>query len=481
MNRVAIALAALMLVAAPLPATAGGLTGEPAVAAAFDLLDLWIEEQRAYREVPGLAAGVVYDQELIWAQGYGFSDPASERPATPATVYRIGSITKLFTATAVMQLRDAGKLRLDDPVARHLPWFRLASSFEGEPEITVRHLLTHTSGLPREAAFPYWTTHDFPTREEIVEVVPTQGAVYPPATTYKYSNLGMMLLGEIVAAVSGEPWAEYVEKHILDPLGMISSSAAPAAEERRRLTTAYLRRMADGSRQVSEYYDTRGLAPAAEMVSTVEDLARFAALQFRDAPRAEGAQILRGSTIREMHRPHWVKSDWSGGRGLGFSVSRRQGKTVVSHGGWVAGHRSHLLLVPAEKIAVIVMTSADDASPSFFGYRIYDILGPAIAGAVAPEPEEKVADPAWQRYLGVYADPWGWEYRVMILDGELTMYEHNYPPEEDPGDGLTPLTPVSEHTFKMPDGELVVFELGADGTVERVRRRYDYIYPREPE
>ncbi len=477
----AIALVLLLLAgplyAGALYAGASEIAKQAQVADAISLLDLWIEEQRAYHHLPGLALAVVYDQELVWARGYGLSDLEKQAPVSPETVFRIGSITKLFTATAIMQLRDAGKLRLDDPVSKHLPWLEVKSTFEGEPEITVRHLLTHTSGLPREAAFPYWTTHDFPTSEQIRKAVPGQDAVYPPASKYKYSNLGMALLGEIVTAVSGEPWAGYLEKHVFQPLGMSHTSAAPGERLRRKMTTAYLRRAADGSRKIADYYETRGMAPAANIVSNVTDLARFASLQFRLGRYAGGDQILRASTLREMHRPHWIRSDWNSALGLGFRVSRRRDKTMVSHGGWVAGHRGHLLLVPAEKVAVMVMTNADDAGPSLFSYRAYDLLGPAIARAVAPPAEEKAADPAWQRYLGEYTDPWGWRYKVMILNHELVMYEHNYPPEDDPGDALTRLEPVAGNTFRMADGELVTFELGADGKVERVKRRYDYIYP----
>ena len=476
---VAVATVALLTLTlpAPLEAATHELAQQPEVADAIALLELWIEEQRTYRDVPGLSIGVIHDQELIWARGFGVSDLETRTPATTATVYRIGSITKLFTSVAVLQLRDAGKLRLDDPVSRHLEWFEVQSSFPGEPEITVRHLLTHTSGLPREAAFPYWTTHQFPTREQVRAAVPDQQAIFAPATRYKYSNLGIALLGEIVTTVSGQPYAEYLEHRVLSPLGMRSSSVDPGDDLRDRMTTAYLRRQSDGGRDIAEYYDTGAIAPAANMVSTIEDLARFASLQFRDLPKAGGTQILRGSTIREMHRPHWIKADWQSGRGLGFSVARRDGKTTVSHGGWVAGHRSHLMLVPSEKIAVIAITNADDASPSLFSTRAYDVLGPAIVTATAPTPEAPVADPDWQKYIGEYTDPWGWEYKVLVLDAQLVLYEHNYPPEDRPASSLTRLTPVAEHTFRMSDGEWVVFEIGDDGEVERIRRRYEYLYP----
>ncbi len=473
-----LALVVVFLAASPLAAEPTSLAHQPSVSAAIELLDLWIEEQRAYQGLPGLSIGVVYDQELVWTKGYGVRDLETQEPATPTTVFRIGSVTKVFTAVAIMQLRDRGLLRLDDPVAQHLPWFSIQSSFDGEPEITVRHLLTHTSGLPREAAFPYWTTHEFPSREELQAVVPNQSAIFPPATRYKYSNLGIALLGEIVATVSGTPYAEYLQKNVFEPLGMSRSSAAPGDEHHHHMTTAYLRRLTDGSRAIADYYETEALAPAANMVSTIEDLARFAALQFSEGSQAEGAQILKRSTLRDMHRPHWVKADWSGGRGLGFSVSRRQGKTIVSHGGWVAGHRTHFLLAPSEKIAVIVATNADDGSPSQFSYQAFDVLGAAVVKATASEPRTKKIDPAWNQYLGIYADPWGWEYRVMILNQELVMYEHSYPPEDSPNAGLTRLEPVSDHAFRMSDGELVVFEMDAEQkTVQRIKRRYDYIYP----
>ena len=130
------------------------LAAEPNVASSIDLLSAWIDSQILYRNQPGLSVAVVYDQELVWSAGFGHADMAQQIPATPETIYRIASITKLFTATAVLQLRDAGKLQLDDPVRKHLPWFNIQNPFGDAPPITLRHLLTHTAGLPREAAFP---------------------------------------------------------------------------------------------------------------------------------------------------------------------------------------------------------------------------------------------------------------------------------------------------------------------------------------
>jgi len=455
------------------------LQEQPEVADALTVLDMWIQQHVAYRGVPGLSIAVVFDQDIVWAKGYGYSDLENKIPATPSTIYRIGSITKLFTSTAILQLRDQGMLRLDDPVSLYLPWFHIRNPFPDAPEITIRHLLTHTSGLPREADFPYWTDHIFPTREELAGALPGQSAINPPETTYHYSNLGMSLLGEIVTKVSGQPWADYVQEKILQPLGMSSSSTAPGEELLRRLTTSHMLRASDGTRRVFDYYETGAIAPAGSIVSTVEDLSRFASLQFREGPAGD-AQILKGSTLREMQRVHWVYDSFTGGRGLGFAVTRRDGKNFVGHGGSIGGNVSNLLLVPSEKIAVIVAINADDGSPLTVANQAYDVVGPALLKATRlPEAAKPEADPEWQRYVGLYADPWGWEYEVLILGGDLVIYDYAYPPYDDASSGFSRLTPIEGSTFRRPNNELLTFELDEDGNVVRIKRNNNYLFPKE--
>jgi hypothetical protein len=270
-----------------------------------------------------------------------------------------------------------------------------------------------------------------------------------------------------------------VQAQILDPLGMLSSSGAPGEELMRRRATPYMMRADNGERSVFDYYDTGAIRPAANMVSTVEDLARFASLQFYDGP-VGGSPVLKGSTLREMQRVHWVYDSFSGGRGLGFAVSRRNGKTFVGHGGWIGGNRTNLRLVPSEKIAVVVALNADDGSPYIFASQAYEVVGPALLKATRePVVTKREVDPAWQSYVGLYSDPWGWEYEVLILGGELVMYGVNVPPSDNASSGFTRLTPVGGTTYRMPDNELVTFELDEDGQVVRIKRRNDYIFPKE--
>lgn len=462
------------------PAGTLSATASPAVRDAVTVLDLWIREQRIHQRLPGLSLAVVDDQEVVWTAGYGFADVEREIPATPDTLYRLGSITKLFTATAILQLRDAGALDLDDPVRRHLPWFAVENPFPGSPEITVEHLLTHTSGLPRETTIPYWTTHEFPDLAALQETLPSLRLLTPPGQSYRYSNLGMALLGHVVEAASGKPYADYLREAIFAPLGMDDTTAAPGPEHHARRAVSYFRRMPDGSRRTFDYYDLEALAAAGNLVSSVRDLATFAKLQFRDG-RAGGEQILDGYTLSEMQRVHVVAPSFSGGRGLGWGVRRDDDTTFVSHAGWVGGNRSHLLTVPAEEVAVVVITNADDADPGFFARRIYDFLAPLLAASPDEAAEEAgespPADPRWQQYLGTYGDPWGWEYEVLVLGERLAMYEHEYPPADTPGASLTYLEAQDDGSFLLPDGEPVVFELGDDGRVERIQRRFEYLFP----
>lgn len=466
------------------PAPTVPVTASPAVAEAAALFDLWAGEQLDYHGVPGVVVGVVSDGRLAWAKGYGTTDLAGGVPLTAATPFRIGSVSKLFTATAALQLRDAGKLRLDDPVAKHLPWFRVPSPFPTAPPITVEHLLTHTSGLSREGPFDAWTTHEFPTREELKAVMPRVTVISPPGKTYRYSNLGMALLGEVVSAVSGKSWADYVREAIAAPLGMTSTTGAPTAAQVAALPRQHRRKQPDGSRGSLEYYETGAIAPAAAIVSTLEDLARFAALHLTAdpaGPPAGGRQVVSASTLAEMHRPRFVYPSWSGGRGLGFGVSRREGRTYVSHGGWIGGHRADFILDPERGLAAIALTNADDASPGLFARQALAVVGDAVVAsrpAPAAPPAAAPPDGGWQRYLGTYTDPWDWEIRVTILDGALVLYESSYPPDADPKGAVTRLVPTGEHTFRLPDGETLRFELDAEGKVTRMYRRADWYVPK---
>lgn len=444
------------------------------VRAAIDLLEAWIETQRVYRELPGLSIGIVHDQTLLWARGFGRADVERGEAATPDTLYRIGSITKLFTATALLILRDAGKLQLDDPLTSHLPWFEMKPASPDSGPITIRHLITHTSGLPREAAFPYFTDNRFPGIDEIRARLPTQQRPLPTESRWKYSNLGATFAGEVVAAVSGEPYANFVRRAILEPLGMSGTLVASPAPGHPHLATGYTRWLPGPERSPAPFNDLRGLTAAGNMTTSVADLARFAMLQLRDGA-AGGAQVLSGRTLAEMHRVHWLEPEWQAGWGLGFRVLRIRGKTFVGHGGSVRGFRSELRICPADKVGVVVFVNADDGDAWQYVDKAFEWVGAAIANVSKPAPP--MADPAWHRYVGRYRNAWG-DAQILVRGGELTVI---YPAVLDPLLVTSTLKPVAEHTFRVEtkDGygipaELVVFEVDAAGRVTRAKFGENY-------
>src|SRR5579859_241168 len=293
-------LCALILLAQPRPAAAqASLVQKPEVAGALEVLDSWIEATRVDRDDPGLSIAVVYDQDIIWEKAYGFANLQQRLPTSTSTRYRLASLSKLFTATAIVQLRDAGKLDLDDPVHKYLPWFKVKQPLGSIP-ITIRQLLTHTSGLSRDLDVPMWNELKFPSREEMIRLIPEQQAVFPPDTEYKYSNLAVAIAGEVVVAVSGEPYERYVQEHILDPLGMQKTLVLPSPSTP-QLATGYRRRVPGQSREPEDFINFGGYTPAAGFVSSVDDLAKLVELQFRDG-KAGGAQILSGPSLREMQR-----------------------------------------------------------------------------------------------------------------------------------------------------------------------------------
>ena len=446
------------------------------VRSGLDLLSAWIEGQMAYRGLPGMSLAVVHDQELVWARGFGWADVERQVPATPETLYRVASITKTFTATAILQLRDTGKLGLDDRVRDILPWFTPATPQPDAPPITIRHLITHTAGLPRESPFPYWSEVAFPSLEEIRAAASGQSCILPTETRWKYSNLGLVVAGEIVTAVSGIPWAQYVRRHILEPLGMHASIPEGVGADDPRLARGYARRLPNGERQVSPFSDVRGVSAAAGLATSVSDLARFAMLQFR----ADGTPVLRGSTLREMQRVHWLEPEWQAGWGLGFHIIRVQNRTLVGHGGVLRGYRAELRFSPADRIAIIAMANADDGEPRPLVEKAFEWLTPAIVRAAAPPAPVATPDPGWQRYIGRYRNAWG-DAQVFVHNGRLTWIGPNLP---DPMLAPATLVPAGEHTFRVETkdgfgipGEHVVFEMDANGRVTRVKLGANYVMP----
>lgn len=442
---------------------------------AIQLAELWLDAQKDYEQIPGISVAVVHDQDLVWSGAFGYAHPEKKAAASTQTIYSICSISKLFTSIAIMQLRDAGKLRLDDPIARHLPEYTLKQKYSNSPEVTIRGVLTHSSGLPRESNHPYWSPPDFkfPMRDQIIEELDRQETLYPADTYFQYSNLGMSLAGEIVAHISGQSYADYVRQNILKPLGLNDTRPfLPENETGKRLATGYSAITRQGNRKKVPFFQANGIAAAAGYSSTVEELARFASWQFR-LLKNKDTEILTANTLREMHRVHWTDADWKTTWGLGFSVWQRKETTFVSHGGSCPGFRSHFVLEPRNRIGIIFMANASGIDVSKYTAGLYDMFGQAIKEALDSTTTEKIADETLVRFCGSYSqEPWGGEIQAIIWKGQLALV---YFPGNEPLAGLETLKHIEDNRFRRvrsdgEEGEEIVFELDAKGEVTALVR-----------
>ncbi|MEX2231143.1 MAG: serine hydrolase domain-containing protein [Cyclobacteriaceae bacterium] len=409
---------------------------------ALEYIDAWLEAQQAYDHLPGISVGIVKDQQLIWSKGYGFSDIEKNIPATPQTLYSICSITKLFTSIAIMQLYEQGKLRLDDSISSLLPELKIDQQFKQSGPITIRGLLTHSSGLPRESDFPYWTGPDFkfPTKKQVTEKLEEQKTLYPASTYFQYSNLGMTILGEVVEKLSGKPYDVYVEENILKPLRLSNTkSTLPQNLWGNKLATGYSSLNRQGARDIVPLFDSRGIQAATGFSSTVEDLAEFASWQFRLLTHG-GKEILSAATLKDMQRVHWVDPDWKMHWGLGFVVFQNNGKTLTGHWGTCPGYRSILLMDPKEKLAFIVLINTME-NPWQYASQIRNILQKG-------EKEKKSggSDIDLEEYIGLYnAQPLGSEKKVLSWYGNLAVLEL---PSQNPLEDMTLLQHVGGDVFR---------------------------------
>lgn len=459
-----------VLLVAAAPAAAEESPDSP-VQAGITLLDTWIQAQLEHGGLPGLVIGIVHDQEPVWVKAYGHASLDPPVPMSEDSIFRIASHSKLFTAITVMRARDAGKLRLDDPVTEYLPWFDIRNRHPEARPVTVRHLLTHTAGLPRESIHPAWTDFEFPEVEALRETVSDQETTYATETKWKYSNLGFTLAGMVAEDATGDSFADLVTDGILGPLGMDSTSVGQVpADQRDRLATGYGRRMPEGPREVFPFVDARSFDPATGLSSTVPDMLRFLSWQMRVRDR-RSEEILASNTLLEMQRVHWLQSSWDSGWGLGFSVRHTEDRDLIGHGGGYPGYRTQTQLSPEEKIGVVVFTNSGDGDPGRYLNKAFEWVAAALAASRAEKEEPAVWSSDWDIYLGTYRRRNG-DTAVLRQENDLVILS---PLSEDPSGSKGVLKPTdTPHVFRLVSdgygahGELVRFDVNDAGEVTQV-------------
>ncbi len=365
---------------------------------AVEALERLISQQMTDKELSALSIALVDDQQTAWTQGFGFADPDGRVPVTDETIYRVGSVSKLFTDIAILQLVERGKLELDAPVSRYLPEFRPRNPF-GTP-ITLRQLMAHRSGLVREPPVGSYFDPGEPTLARTIGSLNDTTLVYAPGTRTKYSNAGIAAVGFVLERVQGKPFAQALEEAVLDPLGMEHSSFEPAPEIRKHLAKAHMWTV-DGRTFQAPTFEL-GTAPAGSLYSTVTDLGRFLSALFAGGQGANGP-LLQSATLEQMWTPQFAEPEGKTRYGIGFRLSDVDGHRSVGHDGAIYGFATSLRALPDNKLGVVVVTTKDAANAvtdRIAGYALRAMLAvrqnrpvPAleVTSPVAPELAKKVA------------------------------------------------------------------------------------------
>ncbi|MCA9062606.1 MAG: serine hydrolase [Planctomycetaceae bacterium] len=316
-----------------------------------------VEFEVADKDLPALSISLIEGDREVWAAGFGFQDADRTVPATADTVYRVGSVSKLFTDIAVMQLVEQGVLDLDDPVQTYLPTFQPVND-SGTP-ITLRQLMSHLSGLVRESPVGNYFDPTEPTLAETIASLNRTHIVYPPGTRTKYSNAGVSVVGQVLHEKCGVSWSEQVDRTILQPLGMQNSSFAVTPAVQKRLADAWMWSY-DGRRFRAPDFSL-GTAPAGNLYSSVHDLATFASVVFNQG-RGSSGPILKPETLQEMLTPVMDAEGRASTFGLGFHIQELDGHRKIGHGGAVYGYSTQLELLIEQKLGVAAVCSLDGAN-----------------------------------------------------------------------------------------------------------------------
>ncbi|HUK99834.1 MAG TPA: serine hydrolase domain-containing protein [Nitrospirota bacterium] len=368
---------------------------------------IWKEMKK--NDVTGLSIALVDGQRVVWAQGFGYANERKDIVATPETVYRIGSLTKIFTALATMQLAEQEKLSIDEPLKTYLPEFSIRTRFNVEVPITLRELMTHHSGLPSDLQKGMWSKKpdSFTT---VVNLINDEYMAYPPGYIFSYSNIGYDLLGHVLERVSRQDYSLYIQSALLHPLGMQHTGFTPPAE-------TWL--LSAGYYKGTEMDDPplRDI-PAGGMYSNVLDMSKFMAMLFNNG-NLNGRQIIKPATLAEMFKPQnsHVPLDLGLRIGLGWmlgglgEVDILNAGSVVHHAGATLMFRSEIIILPRHRLGAVVLANSSSSGRVVSKVAVQALITAleaktGIKQPLADKPEEAdiiLSPEVKQNYTGDYA------------------------------------------------------------------------------
>lgn len=335
------------------------------------IINAWLPYKILYNRVPGLSVGIVYKGRLVYSQGFGYADIKSKRLATAKTCYRIASISKTFTAVAIMQLVEQKKIKLEDRVIKHLPWFKMNSSKINSNNITIQQLLSHRGGVWRDGDTPHWVDGRFPDIQKLKQSISANTLVFTSDQQFKYSNFGYAILGQIINQVSGLSYNDYVDKYIIKKLKL--SQTAPDFSEKYKncLAVGYARFIPGQNRAHYKHVQTKAYVAAAGWLSNVSDLARYLATW----SLSDNTLLSKASKQQLIQKAQLTgEATTDKGYGLGLSVDTIRKRKIIGHGGGFAGFVTRIAFDPSNDLGVIVLSNVNDDQAPMIVDGIFDTI-----------------------------------------------------------------------------------------------------------
>lgn len=344
----------------------------------FQAVDAYLRGYVEKWQIPGLSVAIVQEGELAFSAGYGVQDLQTQRPATPQTLFHIASVAKTMTSTAIMQLREAGKVELDDPIVKHLPYFKVDNP--RSDQITIRQCLCHISGIGHPTDYG-WDKPEFDddSLERHVRGLATHQLLDLAPNTLSYSDIAYNVLGDLIAKVSGMSYEAYMKCHLFDPLGMSTTTLmAPRAEHPELVATGYQEEVENATPRVivqSYYPYNRMHVPCGCIASSAEEMARWMLVSLNRG-ELDGVRILQSKSYETMWQVQFINShpEATQDPALGWWRSRRYSERVMQHDGGDDGFLSNTRIWTESNIGVVILCNGYWCDPWNATMEVYELL-----------------------------------------------------------------------------------------------------------
>lgn len=448
---------------------------QAALKKSLNYIDSWLTFRYKYSGYPGYTVAIAHKGEVIFNKAYGYANLETNTQLTPAHIFRIASHSKTFTATSLMQLQEAGKLRIDDPVVDYVPWLKDHKDKRWQ-KVTLRQLMSHGAGMIRDGLdSDYWQLErPFPSSEEFKQEVLEADLVLDNNIKLKYSNFGYGLLGLVIEAASGQTYHQYVTQHIIQPLGLKNTGPEYRDAIKNKIVTGYTYQDVDKNRLPFDQIDTRALASATGFYSNTEDLCKYFTAQM-----VGSGELLGDESKKEMRRIHFHAytpgSSAHQDYGLGFELESLGKRRIYGHGGGFPGQTTQSSVDEKNELVVIVLTNSLGGPESMITSGVFNIIDYYQQNMPTTKPKHDLS-----MFEGRYRSIWDTIDVVVLGDKVVVDY-----PAWRPLSNTNELVRIDDTTFRIPEtnsfdseGEFIKFNI-KNGKVETLNKSGTTMWPED--